>query len=214
VVFAIGDDPVSLGLVNSFNNPGGHITGVTFVNVALVEKRLGILHELVPKDGTIALLANPANPSHASQLDQVRAAAQTLGRRIEVIVLRNAAELDQAFANIVERRIAGFFYSTDPFFNNHRHRLTAFAEKNRLPVVYSGREYIEAGGLMAYGSSIPEAQRLAGVYVGRILKGEKPANLPVVQPTKFELIINMKAARTLGLAMPDRLLALADEVIE
>lgn len=213
-VFVIGDDPVSLGLVTSLNKPPANATGVTFYSVALAGKRLELLHELVPQGAMIAMLENPANPNFTSQRIDVAAAAQTLGRRVEFFSAGTPGDLDKALAALVERRAGGFFYSTDPFFNAERRRLTAFAARVRLPAIYSSREYAEDGGLVAYGSSIRESYRQAGVYVGRILKGEKLSDLPVTQPTKFELILNLKTAKALGMTLSPKLLALADEVIE
>ena len=214
VVFVIGDDPVRLDLVGSLNRPLGNITGVTFYSAALVGKRLGLLHEMVPRDATIAVIANPTSPGYQEQLAEVRVSARTLGRLIEHFDARTPEELDRALAAIVQRHAGGFLYTTDPFFNAQRQRLVDFAARERLPAIFSGREYIEVGASIAYGANIFDAFQQGGSYVGRILKGAKPADLPVLQPTKFELIFNLKSANALGMTFPPTLLALADEVIE
>ena len=213
-VFAVGDDPVTLGLVSSFNKPTPTLTGVSFYTVELLAKRLELLSPLVPKHASIAMLANPASPQHQQQVLLIRSSAATLDRRIEQFNAGTLAELESAFASIVEKQVGGFLCSTDPFFNAQRKQLIAFAARHHLPAIYAGREYIEDGGLMAYGSLRIEAYRQAGAYVGRIIKGEKPTDLPVTQPTKFELLLNLKTAKAMNIAFPHSLLALADEVIE
>ncbi len=214
VVFAVGDDPVQLKLVESFNKPPATITGVTFFNVGLIGKRLGLLHELLPKDAMIAILSNPLSPSYRQQIAAVQSSAQALGRKIEHFEARTAEELDRAFAAMIARRVGGLLHATDPFFNSNRRQLVELAMRNRLPSVFSGREYLEFGAAAAYGASIPDAVQQAGRYAGRILKGEKPENLPVVQSARFELILNLKAAKPLGIAFSPTMLALADDVIE
>lgn len=214
VVFAVGDDPVQLKLVESFNKPPATMTGVTFYNVALIGKRLGLLHELLPGGATIAILSNPLSPSYRQQIAAVQSPAQALGRKIELFDARTPEELDRAFAAMIARRVGGLLHATDPFFNSHRRRLVELAMRNRLPSVFSGREYLEFGAAAAYGASIPDAIQQAGSYAGRILKGEKPENLPVVQSARFQLILNLKAAKALGIAFSSTMLALADDVIE
>jgi ABC-type uncharacterized transport system substrate-binding protein len=213
-VFAVGDDPVTLGLGSSFNRPTPTLTGVSFYTVELLAKRLELLSPLVPKYAAIAMLANPASPQHQQQVLLIRSSAATLERRVEQFNAGTLAELESAFASIVEKQAGGFFCSTDPFFNAQRKRLIAFAARHRLPAIYAGREYIEDGGLMAYGSLRLDAYRQAGAYVGRIIKGEKPADLPVIQPTKFELLLNQKTAKAINITFSPLLLALADELIE
>jgi len=213
-VFAVGDDPVTLGLVSSLNRPTPTLTGVSFYTVELLAKRLELLSPLVPKHAAIAMLANPASPQHQQQIVLFRRAAATLERRVEQFNAGTPAELERAFAAIVEKQVGGFLCSTDPFFNAQRKLLVAFAARHQLPAIYAGREYIEDGGLMAYGSLRLDAYRQAGAYVGRIIKGEKPSDLPVLQPTKFELLLNLKTAKAMNIAFSPLLLALADEVIE
>ena len=214
VVFAIGDDPVQSGLVSSMNRPAGNMTGTTFYNSQLVGKRLGLLHELTPRDAAFALLVNPATPNYKAHLADTQKAAEGLGRRIEVFTVKNETELEQAFSELANRRIGGSLHITDPFFNAEHRRLAALALQYRVPGVYPGREYVQAGGMLSYGASIPESHRQAGIYVGRILRGEKPADLPVTLSTKFDLVLNLKTAKALGVAVTSTLLALTDEVIE
>ena len=213
IVVAIGSDPVTLGLVASINWPGGNVTGVSFVN-ALDEKRFGLLDDLVPKSALTAILINPAAPDVAVRVTQAETAAKALGRRVEVFKVGDELGFDEAFAAMARRGVGAFLKVTDPFFNTHRHRIISLAASYHLVALYSGREYTEDGGLISYGASIPDAYRQAGVYVGKVLKGAAPGEMPVLQPTKFELVINFKTAKALGLHIPDKLLALADEVIE
>ena len=213
-VFAIGDDPVRLGLVASLNKPGGNMTGITFYTIALIGKRLEILDALVPQGAAVAMLANPATPSYEAQLAEVRLAGRSLRRRVEYFNTGTPADLDSAFAAIDERKISGLFYSTDPFFASHRKKLIELAARHRLPAIYSNIENAALGGLMAYGASIPDSYHQAGNYVGRVLKGERPGDLPVTRPTRFELTLNLKTAKALGITFPPKLLALADAVIE
>lgn len=214
IVFSVGDDPVQAGLVKSMSRPPENITGVTFYSVQLVGKRLGLLHELTARDAKFALLVNPSTLHYKTHLTEAQKAAKALGRQIAIFTTGTASELEQAFHEIARSGAGGFVYSTDPFFNAERHRLAALAVQYRLPGIYSGREYALAGGLVSYGASIPDSHRQAGSYVGRLLRGESPADLPVTLPTKFDLVLNLKTAKTLGVVFPSTMLALADEVIE
>jgi len=214
IVFVTGDDPVQLGLVASLNRPGGNITGVNPINQELEAKRLSILHEIAPKATAIALMLNPNSPSADAQAQQAQAAAGTLGRQLYVLKAASAAEIDRAFAVMAERNAGALMIGGDPFYNSRRDQIIALAARHRIPAVYWTREIAAAGGLMTYGANIPDSFRQAGVYAGRILKGEKPGEIPVMRASKFELVINLKTAKALGLDVPDRLMALADEVIE
>jgi putative tryptophan/tyrosine transport system substrate-binding protein len=214
IVFPGVDDPVKLGLVASFSRPGGNLTGVSLFNAVLGAKRLELLRALVPGATTIAVLVNPKNPNTEGQVGDLQAAASTSGQNIQVFNATDANEIDAAFAAMKERRIDALVVGADPLFFNQRDQFVVLAARDRLPTMYGQREIAAIGGLISYGVSLLENYRQAGVYVGRILKGEKPADLPVVQPIKFQLVINLKTAKALGLDLPDRLLALADEVIE
>jgi putative tryptophan/tyrosine transport system substrate-binding protein len=214
IVFTSGGDAVRLGLVPSMSRPGGNVTGISFLIAELSGKQLGLLHELVPKASVIASLLNPDFVNAASQLKIVEDVAGAVGLKLEVMFASTEREIDAAFARIVEARAGALFVASDPFLFIHREKIVALAAGHALPTMYSLREFVAAGGLMSYGTDIPDAYRQAGVYVGRILKGEKPAELPIQQPTKFEFAINLKTAKALGLTIPPNLLALADEVIE
>ena len=214
IVFTIGDDPVKFGLVASLNRPGGNVTGVSFLTPALEAKRIGLLRELVPQASVIAVLVNPKFPAAEIRVTAARAAASTLGFQLSVVNASNEREIDTAFATIAERRVSALLVASDPFFSNEREQLVTLAARHAMPAVYFSREFATAGGLMSYGASIADAYRQAGIYTGNILKGTKPADLPVVQPTKLELVINLKTAKTLGLTVPLTLQASADEVIE
>ena len=214
VVFAIGSDPVAQGLVNSLNRPGGNVTGATFSTAVLGEKRLELLRELVPKAKTIAVLVNDNNPSGTLEIAGVRSAANAVGQEIIVLNASTGDGIDVAFAAIAEKRIDGLFVTADPFFLNQREKLAALSAQHRVPAIYAERETAVAGGLVSYGASRADAYRQAGNYVGRILKGEKPGDLPVQQATKFEVVINLNTAKALGITVPPTLLARADEVIE
>jgi putative tryptophan/tyrosine transport system substrate-binding protein len=214
IVFEIGNDPVRVGLVTSLNRPGGNITGVTTLNVEIGPKRLELLHELVPATSVIALLVNPTNPNAETLSRDMQAAARNLGLQSHVLHASTTSEIDEAFENLAKLQAGGLIIGPDPFFSTRKSQLGALALHRTMPTIYHYREFVAAGGLMSYGPSSIDAFRQAGVYTGRILKGEKPANLPVMQPTKFELVINLKTVKALGLAVPDKLLVAADEVIE
>ena len=213
IVFVIGADPVRVGLVASINRPGGNITGVVF-SVELVAKLLGMLHELVPKASIIAVLRDPNRPDVESQSRDLEEAARAIGRQILMVNAANEREFHAAFAKVVQAGAGGLLIPATVFFFSQRRQLAALAARHALPTVYSLREYAEVGGLVSYGQSQSDAYRRAGVYVGRILKGEKPGDLPVELGTKFELVINLATAKAFGVEIPPTLLAIADEVIE
>jgi putative tryptophan/tyrosine transport system substrate-binding protein len=214
IVFTSGGDAVQLGLVASLNRPGGNVTGISFLIDELSAKRLGLLHDLVPKAGVIALLLNPSFADSSDQLKGAQGAARSIGLKLEVIAARDERDIDDAFVRIAELRAGALIVSTDPFMSIHREKIIAHAASRALPAIYNLREFVTAGGLMSYDTSIADAYRQAGAYVGRILKGAKPGDLPVLQPTRFELVVNLQTAKALGLTIPSDLLAVADEVIE
>jgi ABC-type uncharacterized transport system substrate-binding protein len=214
IVFTGGADPVKAGLAASLNRPGGNATGVVNIETELTAKRLELLRALVPTAALIAVLFNPTSPTSETQLVDAERAARALGQQILVVHARTEGEFDAAFAVMIERHAAALFVSGDPLFTSRRGRLAALAAQHAIPASYSFRDFPLAGGLMSYGADLLDVHRQAGVYVGRILKGEKPADLPILQPTKFSLVINQKTAKALGLTVPEKLLALADEVIE
>jgi putative tryptophan/tyrosine transport system substrate-binding protein len=214
IVFGSGGDPVDMGLVASLNRPGGNVTGATFLTATLGAKRLGLLRDLAPGAEVIALLADPDKPVGRVQIRDVQEAARALGQSLVVLNGNSDERIEAAFAALAPQRVGALLVGADPFFDTRRERLVALALQHRVPAIYQFREYALAGGLMSYGTSITDMYRLGGLYVGRVLKGEKPADLPVVQVTRFELVINLKTAKSLGLNISDNLLSLADEVIE
>jgi putative tryptophan/tyrosine transport system substrate-binding protein len=215
IVFASGGDPVKLGLVASLNRPGGNVTGATFVNAELGAKRLGLLHELQPGAVRVGVLVDPNYPTAGSIISDVQAAASSIRKQIEVLEAPTGRDIDIAFASLAQKPIDALLVAPAPFLNNRRIQLVTLATYHRVPAIYPWREApAEVGGLMSYGASITDAYRQAGVYTGRILKGEKPADLPVMQSAKFEFVINLNTARAFGLSFPPGLLAIADEVIE
>jgi putative ABC transport system substrate-binding protein len=214
IVFSVGSDPVKLSLVASINRPGGNATGVSIVTGDLGPKRLGILLELIPSAESIAVLLNPSSPEYELQLRDVQAAADSLQQHLLFVTASTERDLDAALTHVRESRSAALLVSADPFISAMRARLIALANQNRLPTLYEFREATIAGGLLSYGPDRREAYQTLGMYTGRILNGEKPADLPVVQSTKLELVINLKTAKALGLEIPPQLLARADEVIE
>ena len=215
IVFAIGDDPVQAGLVASLGRPGGNITGVTSLNVEVTPKRLRLLHELIPKAARVAVLVNPANTTATEKaLRDLHEAAPIIGLKIQVLKATTIAEIDAAFAMLARERPDALFVGPDGFFPNRRVQFAILAARERIPAAYTQRGYVAAGGLMSYGSDQVEMIRQVGAYTGSILKGAKPADLPVLQSTKLEFVINIQTARALGLQISDKLLALADEVIE
>lgn len=215
VVFAVGGDPVKLGLVTSLARPGGHLTGINFLISELAAKRLELLHELVPGAVRIAVMVNPANPTLTeTTLRDVEPAAPTMGLQIQIVRASGSREIDAAFETLARERPDALFVGGDPLFSSRRMQLVLLATRDRIPATYANGEIAEAGGLMSYGTNLPDTFRQVGVYAGRILKGAKPADMPVAQSTKFEMIINNQAARILGLAVPPALLARADKVIE
>jgi putative tryptophan/tyrosine transport system substrate-binding protein len=214
IVFTSGVDPVKIGLVSSFNRPDGNVTGIAWLSLTLDAKRLGVLHELVPGVSAVAVLLNPTFPDATDQLNKVQDAARTIGQPITILNARNIREIDAAFETVIQMRLGALLVGTDPFLVSRREQIVGLAARHAIPAIYDGRDFTVVGGLMSYGASFPDAVRQVGIYTGRILKGQKPADLPVLQPTKFELVINLKTAKALGLTIPETLLATADEVIQ
>jgi putative ABC transport system substrate-binding protein len=214
IVFAMGEDPVQEGLVASLSRPGGNVTGFRYFTNQLFAKRLQLLHEIAPKAAVLALLINPNNPNAEPDTKDAQAAAHAVGLNIQVLTASTEHDIEIAFAAMVDRQIGGLLVGVDGVFIDRREQLFALATRHRIPAIYDRREFPAAGGLMSYGASPEGAYRQAGVYTGRILKGEKPADLPVVQSSKFEFVINLKTAKALGLEIPPGVLAIADEVIE
>jgi putative tryptophan/tyrosine transport system substrate-binding protein len=214
IVFVIGGDPVVSGIVPNLNRPGGNITGLTLLGTEVVSKRLGLLLELVPAAAVIGALANPANPISEPQLKELQVSASANNRKLLVFRASTESDVAAAFAAISQQRVDALVVAADPFFDDRRTQLVSLAGRYKLPACYVRRDYVMEGGLMSYGADVPAAFRQAGVYTGRILKGEKPADLPVMQPTKFEMVINAKTAKALGLTIPQSLLVRADEVMQ
>src|SRR5262252_3941363 len=214
IVFTSGGNPVELGLVSSLSKPGGNVTGVSFLSNELGSKRLELLRELVPTARSVALLVNPTRPSFQSEVKDAQQAAQALGVKLLVLNASTEAEIDTAFAELSQQRIAALIVGTDVFFLSRRDQIVALANRLRIATVYDLREYVVAGGLISYAPSITDVYRQAGIYVGKIVKGAKPADLPVLQPTKFNLVLNLKTAKALGLTVSTQMQLLADEVIE
>jgi putative tryptophan/tyrosine transport system substrate-binding protein len=214
IVFTTSIDPVQLGLVSSLNRPTGNVTGISTIGSQLGTKRLELLSELVPQPAAIALLVNPKYPDAESHSRDVHGGARTLGRQIHVLNASTEGEIEAAFAALANLRAGALLVDTDAFFNTQREKIVALAARYAIPAMYDFRDFALAGGLMSYGASLVDVYRQAGIYVGKILKGERPADLPVVQPTKFELVVNLKTAKALGLTIPESFLLRADEVIE
>ena len=214
IVFLNGADPVKSGLVASLNRPGGNVTGISLLAGTVNAKRLDLIHELVPRVALVAVLNNPIVTEAETRLRDLQGAARTLGLRLLFQTVGSERELDAAFATIADQKAGALFVDRNPFFVSRRDQLIRLAARQTLPTMYFEREFAAAGGLMSYGTNFADAYRQAGIYIGRILKGTKPADLPILQPTKFDFVINLQTAKTLGIEVPDKLLALADEVIE
>ena len=214
IVFAMGGDPVKLGIVASLNRPGGNITSVSFLVNRLVAKEIELLHELVPTAATVGMLVNPKDPNAASDASEAQTAAALFGQRLVVVNASAENEIDLAFGTLAQQKVAALFVDTEPFLADQSAKIVALAAEHAIPAISSLREFAAAGGLASYGTSITAANRELGVYTGRVLKGTKPADLPVVQSTRFELVVNLKTAKTLGLTVPQTVFAGADEVIE
>ena len=214
IVFETASDPIKLGLVASLNRPGGNATGIAQLNSELVAKRLGLLHDLIPTATIVGMLLDPDDPRTEIQTSDMQDASRALGLQIHVLNARTEGEINTAFATLSELRLGALSVGTGELFRRQRQQLAALSARHGVPAFYQYREFAEAGGLISYGTSLTDAYRLTGVYAGRILRGEKPADLPVMRPTKFELVINLKTAKGLGLTIPPGLLAIADEVIE
>jgi putative ABC transport system substrate-binding protein len=214
IVFMAGADPVETGIAQSLNRPGGNITGVGSMNVGLGAKQLGLLHEVLHQAARVALLVNPGNPQSQSVIAEVQTAASTLGAQLEIFTVTTNRDINPVFAGLVQKRPDGLLISPDPLFTNRLVQLATLAARHVMPAIYALREFAEVGGLMTYGSNFTDLFRQAGNYTGRVLNGEKPAEMPILQPTKFEFVINMQTAAALGLDVPPTLLARADEVIE
>lgn len=214
IVFTSGGNPIELGFVSSLSHPGGNVTGVSFLLNELSAKRLELLRELVPAATSVGFLANPTRPSFQSQVKNAQQGAQALGVKLIVLTANTEAEIDTAFAELSQQQIATLLLGTDPFFLTRRHQIVASANRFRIATMYDLREYVVAGGLISYAPSLADVYQQAGIYVAKILKGAKPADLPVLQPTKFDLVINLKTAKTLGVTISNQMQLLADEVVE
>ena len=214
IVFTVGGDPVAAGLVSSLSRPGGNLTGTTIMALQMGPKRLELVRELVPKATVTAMLINPNFPTSSAEARDVQSAARVLGLQMNVLDASTETQIEKAFATIAQQKVDTLIVGTDPFLLGQRDQLVRLAARHAIPTMYFLREFVEAGGLMSYGPNIANGYRQAGVYTGRVLKGEKPADLPIIQPTKFELVINLKTAKALGITVPQALLVAADEVIE
>jgi putative tryptophan/tyrosine transport system substrate-binding protein len=214
LVFLSQDDPVKLGFVTNFNRPGGNATGMSLLTAELVAKRLEFMRQLMPGGTRIAYLMNPHSPESEFGLSYMQAAARDIGQQFIILNASSEGDIDNAFATLLQQRTGALIISTDAFLFSRYHQIVVLAAYHKLPTIYDRREFVAAGGLISYGAHLPDAYRQVGVYVGKILMGTKPSELPVIQPTKYELVINLKTANALGLTVPDKLLALADEVIE
>jgi putative tryptophan/tyrosine transport system substrate-binding protein len=214
IIFVTGADPVQFGLVTSLNRPGGNVTGISFMSVELTAKQLGLLRELRPAAARMAVLIDPKFPTTERLVSEVQAAASAVGQQVEFLYVRSDREIETAFTTLVQHGADALLVGTGEFMTSNRELIVALAARHKIPAMYILREYVTAGGLMSYGTSVNEAWRRAGIYAGRILKGEKPGDLPVMLPTKFEFVINLKTAKAFGLTFPPGLLAIADEVIE
>jgi putative ABC transport system substrate-binding protein len=214
IVFYMGGDPVQQGLVISLGRPGGNLTGFAWLGFALAAKRLELLRELMPNGAAIGMLVNPANPDSDFEMRDVQDAARILGRQIHILTASGDADFDSAFATVIKQQIGALIIASDAYFSGRRGRIVALATRHGVPAIYERREFPDVGGLISYGHHRADAYRQLGIYAGRILKGTRPAELPVLQPTKFELVINLNAAKALGIEISPKLLALADEVIE
>jgi putative tryptophan/tyrosine transport system substrate-binding protein len=214
IVFTTGSDPVQIDLVASLNRPSGNVTGISAMQVEAQEKRLGLLHELLPTTTRFAALVNPHNQMTDALVTNTRAAAASIGQQVEVFAASTSRDIDTAFASLAQQPVGALLVSPDPLFDNRRAHLVTLAARHAVPAIYPFRQFVEAGGLMSYGASFTDIARLAGMYTARVLKGEKPADLPVLRATKFEFVINLQTAKMLGLTVPATLLATADEVIE
>jgi putative ABC transport system substrate-binding protein len=213
-VFTVGGDPVKEGLVASFNRPGGNATGISLLTNELDPKRLGLMRELVPQANTVGFLLNPSFPASESQLADIQKAARAMNLPISVLRADTDREIEVAFETITQQRIPALVVAADPFFDTRRDKLVGLAARHTVPTIFHFREFVEAGGLMSYGIDFSDAYRLVGVYTGRVLKGVKPGELPVMQASKFEFVINLKTAKALGLTIPGDVLSIADQVIE
>ncbi len=214
LVFAVGLDPVAMGLVSTINRPGGNATGVYFLTTVLEPKRLELMRVLLPHVAVVAALVNPDNPNAENYIKDLQAAARTFGLQLQVLKLREVADFETAFATLVQQKIGAVLVTSDSLFDSNRVRLVELAARNAIPTMYPWRDFVEAGGLLSYGNSLNGVYRQVGLYAGRILKGDKPGDLPVWVPTRFEFVLNLKTAKALGLEIPAKLLAFADEVIE
>jgi putative ABC transport system substrate-binding protein len=214
LVFVVGIDPVLMGLVPAIGRPGGNATGVSFLTSSLEPKRLELMRVLLPQVELVAALVNPDNPNAESHIKDLQAATPTFGLQLLILRLRDVTDLDTAFATLVQQRVGAMLVTSDPLFEHQRRRLVDLAARNAIPTMYPWRDFVDAGGLLSYGNSLVDAARHVGLYAGRILKGDKPGDLPIWVPTKFEFVLNLKAAKALGLEIPAKLLAIADEVVE